>query len=416
MKVVIVNHYAIPPTFGGGTRHFSLAKELERAGHEVLIVAGSYHHFVNQQQIPRGRSAALVNCSGVRLLYLRTPTYSGNGVRRLLNMCVFGVRVARLRFPKTWAPSDVVIGSSPHPFAALGASSLSRRLGCPFMLEIRDLWPASLIQIAGYSSRSVTVRVLAMLERLLYRRASAVVSLLEHASSHFERHGVPRERVFFVPNGVDFDLVPKPLPPRAKSYGEFRVAYTGSMGRPNALDVVLDAGAELLRRGSPVHFDLYGRGADRARLEKRVAEERIANTRFHDPVPKNEVYGLMQSADALVISIADSPLYGLGMSMNKLWDYMAAARPVILSGANATVSAEKAGLVVPAGDAVALAGAVDELRTMTVEEREEMGLRGRAWVEEHQSMKVLARRLEEAITSVLDGSAAPSVEAGRGDR
>jgi glycosyltransferase involved in cell wall biosynthesis len=411
VKVLIVNHYAIPPNFGGGTRHFSLAKELERAGHEVLIVAGSYHHLVDQQQVPRGRSALLVNYSGVRLLYLRTPTYSGNGGRRLLNMSVFAARVARLQFPQRWAPFDVVIGSSPHPFAALGASSLSRRLGCPFILEIRDLWPASLIQFAGYSSSSITVRVLAMLERVLYRRASGIISLLERASSHFAKFGVPRERVFFVPNGVDLDLVPTAIPPRAQSEDGFRVTYAGSMGLPNALDVVLDAAAELLRRGSPVHFDLYGSGTERIRLERRVADEQIVNTLFHDSVPKNEVYGVMQSADALVISIADSPLYELGMSMNKLWDYMAAARPVILSGANATVSAEKAGLVVPAGDAGALADAIDELRSMPAEDREEMGHRGRSWIEERQSTKVLARRLEEAIASVLDGRAPPSVEA-----
>jgi glycosyltransferase involved in cell wall biosynthesis len=416
VRILIVNHYAIPPSSAGGTRHFSLAKELERAGHKVLIVAASYHHFVDQQQVPRGRSAALVKFSGVRLLYLRTPTYSGNGGRRLFNMCFFAERVARLQFPKTWVPFDVVIGSSPHPLAALGASSLSRRLGCPFILEIRDLWPASLVQLAGYSSSSVTVRVLARLVHLLYRRASGVVSLLEHASSHFEQYGVPKARVFFVPNGVDFDLVPKPLLPRAQSDGEFLVTYAGSMGPPNSLDVVLDAAAELLRRGSPVRFDLYGSGADRARLERRVAEEQIVNTRFHDPVPKNAVYGLMQSADALVISMADSPLYELGTSMNKLWDYMAAARPVILSGANATVSREKAGLVVPPGDATALADAVDELRTMAVEDRDAMGLRGRAWIEEHQSMKVLARRLEEAIASVLEGSAAPSDAGAGGDR
>jgi glycosyltransferase involved in cell wall biosynthesis len=404
MRILIVNHYAIPPTFGGGTRHFSLAKELERAGHEVLIVAASYHHFIDRQQVPRGRSTLLVTHNGVRLLYLRTPTYSGNGGRRLLNMCVFAERVARLHIPKTWAPFDVVIGSSPHPFAALGASALSRRLGCPFILEIRDLWPASLVQFAGYSSSSVPIRVLAMLERILYRRAWGIVSLLEHASSHFQQYGVPRECVFFVPNGVDFDLVPEPLPTRGERDGEFRLMYTGSMGPPNSLDVILDAAGELLRRGSPVHIDLYGSGTDRARLEKRVAEERIANTRFHDPVPKNEVYSLMQSADALVTCLADSPLYGFGMSSNKLWDYMAAARPVLLSGANAIVSSEKAGLVVPPGDAVALADGVEELRTMAVEDREEMGLRGRAWIEEHQSMKVLARRLEDAITSVLAGS------------
>jgi glycosyltransferase involved in cell wall biosynthesis len=283
------------------------------------------------------------------------------------------------------------------------------------MLEIRDLWPASLVQFAGYSSSSVTVRLLALLERLLYRRASGVVSLLEHGYRHFEKYGVPRERVFFVPNGVDFDLVPEPLPASTRSDGEFRVAYAGSMGAPNSLDVVLDAAVLLLERGSPVHFDLYGGGADRDRLERRVAREQIVNTRFHDSVPKNEVYVLMQSADALVISMADSPLYELGTSMNKLWDYMAAARPVVLSGANATVSTERAGLVVPPGDATALADAVDELRAMTADDREEMGLRGRAWIEEHQSMEVLAGRLEEAIASVLGGTEASPVAAGRGD-
>src|SRR5438552_2694154 len=158
VRMMIVNHYAIPPSIGGGTRHFSLAKELERAGHDVVIVAASYHHFVDHQQVPRGHARALVNVDGVRLLYLRTPAYAGNQARRMLNMFVFATRVARLRLPKSWRPVDVVIGSSPHPFAALGALSLSRRLNCPFVLEVRDLWPASLVEVGGYSSRNPIVR------------------------------------------------------------------------------------------------------------------------------------------------------------------------------------------------------------------------------------------------------------------
>ena len=253
------------------------------------------------------------------------------------------------------------MGSSPHLLTALSAQRLARSLGVPFVAEVRDLWPQSLVDLGLADERDAIVRISRWVERRVYAGSDHIVTTLPNAAEYFGRFGVDPAMVTCVPNGVDLDEWPEPTPTRRAMTDPFRIAYAGAHGLPNGLDTLIDAGKLLSGTSKPeIVIDLYGFGVDRPRLMRRAKDEGLTNVRFHDPVPKERVPEILQSADALVLLVPRSPLYRYGISMNKLFDYLAAGRPVLMAADvfNDPVAEAGAGLSVPPEDPRALADAM----------------------------------------------------------
>jgi glycosyltransferase involved in cell wall biosynthesis len=178
------------------------------------------------------------------------------------------------------------------------------------------------------------------------------------------------------------------------------VLYAGAHGPPNNLETVVSAASLLQSREiDGAHFTFVGEGVSKTSLRQQAQREGIGNVRFEDPLPKSAIFGRMRSADAFVVLARNRELYRSGISPNKLFDYMACARPVILAAdvPDNVVERSGGGLVVPPEDPDALAKAVEALLAMTAEERAVMGARGRRFVEEHHDMAVLAQRFLEAL-------------------
>lgn len=413
MRIWWINHYAVLPSQVGGTRHYSLARRLVEAGHEVTIIASRFNHFA-LRAVPDGSSSAeaqkyrLESIDGVEFLWIGTPAYKNNSLARLRNMTVFAARAARGARRMLQAPPDVVIGSSPHPFAALAAARIAKGFAVPFVLEIRDLWPQTLVDIGRFAAGHPLVRTLCRLERYLYQQASLIVTLLPRAAEHMEAKGAAAEKIHWIPNGIDLSLVPPSTP--APELSTFTILYAGSHGVANGLDSVLDAAAWLQRKGTeertlscPVLFRLLGDGPEKLRLRRRVERENLLNVRFEDPAPKERVYAAMADADAFIATLRASPLYRWGMSLNKLFDYLAMARPIVF-GADVPqnpVAESGAGIVVAPEDSRAMAAAVATLVKMSPEARSDMGRRGREFVERHYDIKQLAQRLLSLLEGVV---------------
>lgn len=401
MNIWLVNHYAIPPTEVGGTRHYMLARELIKLGHHVTIVASSYDHFARQDtRLAPDEVWKREVIGDVPFVWIRTPAYSGN-LARMGNMLVFAARVQQQTGLADLTRPDVIVGSSPHLFAAFAAERLARKLGVPFVLEVRDIWPQSLVEVSGVSPKHPVVLMMTVVERYLYRRADHILTLLPGSAAHMVANGAAESKITWLPNGVDLDLCPAiaPLPPEPP----FTVLYAGSHGIANGLDAILDAAAILKREGvEGVSLRFLGQGPEKARLQARARDEGLDNVRFDDPVPKSAVYGVLGEAHAFIVTMRNLDLYKHGISFNKIYDYLAAGRPTVFgsNAANNPVDEAQAGLSVPPEDAAAMAGAIRRLMAMTPEARTAMGLAGRRYVEAHFAFSRLAARMEGALLRV----------------
>jgi glycosyltransferase involved in cell wall biosynthesis len=404
MNILIINHYATPPSQPGGTRHFSLAKALMARGHQVTLAASSFDHLTRTHRLKPGERIRRETLEGVPFLWLATPAYAGNGAGRLLNMLVFARAVRRLEPEALGGRPDVVVGSSPHLFGAKAALRLARRAGVPFVLEIRDVWPQSLIDVMDVPPWHPLIWVMERVERELYREADHIITLLPAVAARVAERGGGSKTITWVSNGIDLALVPAVGPPRERP--AFVFMYAGSHGVTNALDVVLDA-ARLLQardreRPGPVRraqVVMVGTGPEKPRLEARARKEGLQNLTFLPPVPKREIYELLAQADAFVVSSRDSSLWQHGISFNKIFDFMAMARPAVvgLRSPNNPIAEAGSGLIVAPGDAAAMAEAMASLMEAGPEACRAMGQRGRAHVEAHFDFRVLAQRFEGAL-------------------
>lgn len=401
MNILWINQFAVAPDQAGGTRHFSFARRLVQSGHDVTIVASGMNYLT--RDVRQGSQEFTTETrEGVRFHWLSTGAHSGTRFSRALNLFRFASGILRVpgfdRLPRP----DVVIGSSPSPFAALAALCVARRIGATFVLEVRDLWPQTLVEIGNLSRYHPFVLLIDAIQRRLYRNASRIITLLPGSRDEIVKCGGRADDIAWIPNGIDLDLCGAATR-SAPDDGRFDVVYAGAHGTANALDTIVACAAILEREGSGTMFHLYGDGPEKARLAGVAIERGANNIRFHDPVPKAQVYEVLAAADAFVLVLKKSGLYRHGFSLNKLWDYMAAGRPIVFSvdAEQNVVEEARCGLTVPAEDAQAMAAAVRTLAGMSAEEREAMGRRGRRFVEEHHDIAGLAQRLENVLNDAL---------------
>jgi glycosyltransferase involved in cell wall biosynthesis len=412
MNVWILNHYANLPVHPGPTRHFDLAKRLVKRGFDVTIIGSSFDRMGSRSVHVTDGMMAVEYEAGVRLVWIRSPGGApGNDAARVRNMLVFAWRAWRLgrgRFGAQVASPDIILGSSPHLLSPLAAWGLARRFRAPFVLEIRDLWPETFVAFGVFSRRHPVVLALRALERFLYRRAARIITLLPEAWRYINGSGVPRERVVWIPNGVDPEEADPG--PSAEADPLLHVVYYGSFGRANALEELIDAAGRLQSREAPVRFTLVGGGAETARLMRRAEQLDLRNLSFRGPVPRHAVGAIAREADAFVALLEDTDLYRYGTSLNKLFSYMGFGRPVILAGrmAHDYVQLARCGLTVPPRDAEALADAIEQLAGMSPEERLSMGARGRAYVVQHHDWDRLGKRLAGVLEDVIGAEAAGS--------
>lgn len=402
MRIWIVNQYASTPQHSFGTRHYSLARQLSLRGHDVTIVASSFCHASRKQTRLSGKTTSKKETlDGVEYLWLKTPGYSRNGISRLFDMLVFCFRLLRGTAFRNEPSPDVIIGSSPHLFGAFGAQRLAASKGCPFVLEIRDIWPLTLVELGNMSSWHPLVFVLGAIEKYLYRKADRVITLLPGASGHICSRGGSEDRIAWIPNGVDLDMLPVATP--VSDSDEFVVMYAGSHGLANSLTTLIDAAILLEKQSSshPIRIKLVGDGPEKQNLIEYARSQKAGLVEFVAPVKKQDLYDLLATSDACIVHLKKTPLFRHGVSMNKLFDYLGAARPTIFAveAYNNPVEEAEAGISVEPENPQQIADAILKLVSLSVEERAEMGARGRRIIESQYNVERNGALLEAVLLS-----------------
>ena len=410
MRIWILNHYAAPPDQPAGTRHYDFGRVLTAQGHDVTIFASSFSHLSRQEEHLRpGERLRVDVIDGVRFVWIRTTSYTGNDHRRARNMMsyVLGVLRAQSRFQRP----DVIVGSSVHLAAAAAAFLIGRIRRVPFVFEVRDLWPRTLIDMGALQEGGAIARVLTTLESFLYRRARVVITLLPNAAQYIEGYGIPGEKIVYVPNGIaDYDASSSPASsdwPELMAWIQQRhdagclvAGYVGSHGRANGIDLLVEAARELRGRGEEkVALIFVGDGPEKERCERLAHDYHLTNTLFWHPVPKHAVPVILEALDVTLFCLRDIPVFKYGLSSNKLFDYLACGRPVISACAveDMPVQESGGGICVPPEKPEAVADALIQLASMDEVERQAVGERGRRWVYQNHGATALAGRFLDAL-------------------
>ena len=335
MRIWLINHYAVPPRYYPLARQNYFAKYLMRAGHEVTIFAASTVHNSDLNLIEDDTPYREDVVDGVHYVLIRCKSYHGNGVSRILNMLEFARKLPSVcdKYPRP----DAIVATSMPPMSCAAGIKLARKYGCRGIAEIADLWPESIVAYGIAGPRNPAVLYLRRLEKWIYKKADAVVFTMEGAYDYILEQGwereIPRSKVHYINNGVDLEQFRYNREhftvddPDLTDPDTFKVIYTGSIRKVNNLGLLLDAAKEL--RDPRVRFLIWGDGDEREALQQRVAEENISNVVFKGRVEKKYVPYITSCADLNIAHNTPSSLFRFGISFNKLFDYLAAGKPVL---------------------------------------------------------------------------------------
>ena len=397
MRILFLTDNFPPETNAPASRTYEHAKCWVAAGHRVTVVTGA-------PNFPSGRIHAGYRnrlwlreaMDGIDVVRVWTYITANEGfLKRTLDYLSF--MVSAIIASSFLSRPDVIVATSPQFFTPCAAWVVSLLRWRPFVFELRDLWPDSIVAV-GAMRETWIVRWLRKVEYFLYRRAARIVSVTQSFKRVLIANGVDGNRIAVVPNGVDLDTYlpgPKPisLARRLGVEGKFVAAYVGTVGMAHGIGTLLDA-AKALQRRADIAFVVVGTGAEQAALAEKSGREGLVNVVFVGAVSKAEVRDYWRLCDAAVVLLRDAPLFR-HVVPSKIFEAMGMERPIILGvrgESEAIVLASGAGMTIPPEDADALAHAVAEL----ADDRQRgiaLGAKGRRFASENFDRSALAMRM-----------------------
>jgi glycosyltransferase involved in cell wall biosynthesis len=385
--VLVLNQFAIPRSQSGATRHIEMFSLL--SGWSPLIVAGNREH--SSQKVYRSDDR--------RFKLAWVPTYTGAGLARMAGWAVYAAQATVIGLTRRHV--DTVYASTPQMLVPVAGAIVATLRRTPLIVEVRDLWPESIIDAGALRRGSPTHRLLVRLERWVYRRADQIVVVTPGWEEHFAGLGVDLDKVHVVSNGTEVSdfTVDDDRDALRREFGltGFTAIYAGAHGPANALDLLLDAAKAL----PAINVLLIGAGARKASLQERAQVEGLTNVEFRDPMTRIALARLLNGCDVGIHSIQPLPILAHGMSPNKLFDYMASGLPVVSNAAVALREIMIDGDCGHTGGPESLGACLNQVYEATPEQRVKWGDRGREIVSERFSRRAAAQKLASVLESSL---------------
>lgn len=327
------------PEHGTLNRGYYLGKYWKKLGHEPIVFTGSHPHNTDLQLIEDNSPFKVYQKKPFPWVLIKTRNYGKSKKQQILSMLEFCKNtkkaVKRLQRP------DVIVGSSAHPLAALLAIQLAKKYKCKSVVEIRDLWPESIVAYGILPKNNPIIKLMYLLEKYLYVHADEINFTMAGGYDYIIDKGwedvIPKSKVHNINNGIDLELFEnnretyKYNDPDLDNPEKFCVIYTGAIKMANNIGILLDVAKKITN--SNVVIMLFGDGDQLDELKKRVKEEKIDNVRLMGRVEKKYIPSILEKGDLDFIHLDASGLLKYGLSLNKMFDYFASGSPVLISGA-----------------------------------------------------------------------------------
>ena len=405
MRILFLSHYFPPEVNAPASRTFEHCREWVQLGHEVTVVSCVPNH--PRGQVYRGYRNRFYQrevIEGIQLIRVWTYLSANEGfVKRTMNYVSFMLACvcAVPRMPKC----DVVISTSPQFFNGLAGFFVSRLKSAPWVLEIRDLWPDSILAVGAIENAAV-IRTLRWLESFAYRRCEHLVPVTDAFERYMLEMGVDSDKITVIKNGASLDFYDHTqsddagLRDELGLQGKFIAAYFGTHGMAHHLETVLEA-ADSLKNNDRIVFLLVGDGAERSRLEHQLVSMKLKNVLMLGLQPKAKMPAFWAMCDASLVLLRRTDLFKTVIP-SKIFEAMAMAKPIIIGvegESREIIEAAGAGIAIEPEDAGALASAVTALAEDSTA-CESYGRNGKSYVHEYFDRKVLARRYEAVLLDV----------------
>ncbi|MEG6617385.1 glycosyltransferase family 4 protein [Peptococcaceae bacterium 1198_IL3148] len=405
MKIVVICHYFYPEIGAPSARIYEMAKHWVELGNDVHVVTCFPNHPTGV--IPdeyKGIKYLHEMLDGIHVHrnYIYATPNKGF-VKKTLGHISFMLSSVLFSMNKIKKP-DVIITSSPTFFSIFSGYWYSLRKKVPFVLEIRDLWPAAMIEL-GVMKKGLITNILEKMELFFYKKSNRLIMVTESFKDNVVIRGIDAEKFHVITNGVNREL----FYPRVKNKylvdkydlkNKFVISYVGAHGISQNLSVILKVAKELLKE-KDIQFLFIGEGAEKDKLKEFVREQSITNVKFIDSQPKEMIPEFYSISDICLVPLKNIELFKTFIP-SKMFEIMACGVPIVasLEGEAADIlNSSKAALVVAPDNPVEIKAAILKLKNDKVL-YSEFKENGPAFVEQNYSRNKLAEKYLEIISNI----------------
>ena len=338
-NIWLINHYASPPIYYDGFRHYKLAQHLIAKGYKVHIFTASTIHASNENLNEKSDKNKFCDCEYGEIKYtlIKETDYCGNGLKRIKNMLGFSYDIRKLWKVYGYENPDIIYVSSPHIFSARKAEKFAKRHNLPCVVEIRDLWPLSIVEYSRFSNSNPLIRYLYGYEKRIYKNADALIFTMEGGKDYIRdkkwNKVVNLDKVFNVNNGLDIgeqEMQRKEfiLEDIDLQRDVFKIIYAGSVRIANSIDMIIKA-MDILKPYKNIRLIIYGDGDSKKSIEKYCIDNGLNNVVLKGRINSKYIPYVCAQADLNIISVKQTTISKYGVSWNKLFDYMGAGKPIV---------------------------------------------------------------------------------------
>lgn len=379
MNLWIVNHYAIPPSLGGLNRHYYFSKYLrgEKVNTRIFSSSKIHNSHVN---FNTGDLYNEENIDGVDYTFIKTSGYKGNGLKRIFSFLQFSYNCLKtMRILIKGERPDIIYASSPELFSTAVALEFGLRNNIPTVVEIRDLWPESVVEYTRLTRKNPIIRILYRLERWIYEKADLIVFTFEGGPDYIRMKNwdkesggnIDLEKCRYINNGVEVDKFDQ----YAKEFtiedsdlqsDKFKVVYTGSIRKVNSIGLLVDAAKILTDDGiDDISIIVFGDGTEKEALIERCKNLNLNNIVFKDRVDKKYIPYILSRANMNIFVGQDDAMNKYGLSLNKLFDYMASGKPILsnIESGYDNIKKYECGIIVHSNSAKSIAEGILKIKT-----------------------------------------------------
>ncbi len=405
--ILFLTHYFPPEVTAGANRTFEHVQRWQQKGYKITIIT-NYPNHPNGKIYNGYRNKWLSKETFHDIDVLRIKTYltpNRGTFRRTFSFLFYAFMavVASMKVKKI----DCIVATSPQFFSGLAGSIVKNFKRKPFILEIRDLWPDSIVAVGALKETNIILKMIRIMEKNMYFSATHIVSLTNAFKEHIKEFGYPEDKISIIPNSVDLKQMGKiiEIETEFKKENKFVCSYIGTFGMAHKVETILYC-AEKLKNESHIQFLLIGDGADREHLVNLKKELDLSNVTILHLQPKEYIPYFLNQSDVGLIVLRNNKLFETVIP-SKIFEYMAMNNSLILSlpagETTGMLKDSEFGVTVEPENAEKLAEKILYL-FQNPEVRERMSLNGKRLVENYYNRDNLSSIMLQLIEKEIENA------------